>query len=358
MEIINVSVVIPVYNAEKFLRACLDSAAGQTLRETEILCIDDGSTDNSAAVVAQYMEIDPRIRLIRQENSGSGAARNRGIRAAQGEYIAFLDADDYYPEAETLEKLYRAAVQHDVRICGGSFSVVWPDGKVVTRFDSERYWGYTFEKDGLWEYRDYQFDFGYHRFLYRREFLLEKGLFFPDYLRYQDPPFFVRAMTAAGSFYALRDVSYRYRIGTGTRGITVSRKKAWGQIMGYADNLEHAREHGFPRLYRLTFARCYIDNWHLVLAASRFHDAEIDRALQRLDRAIDLSLLPELGRFDKWRYEKDRRARNGGKKRASAWACEPLVSLAVTAWRALYSIKENGIRYFLYRLMGKVRSKK
>ena len=230
MEIINVSVVIPVYNAEKFLRACLDSATGQTLRETEILCIDDGSTDNSAAVVAQYMEIDPRIRLIRQENSGSGAARNRGIRAAQGKYIAFLDADDYYPEAETLEKLYRAAVQHDVRICGGSFSVVWPDGKVVTRFDSERYWGYTFEKDGLWEYRDYQFDFGYHRFLYRRDFLLKNRLFFPDYLRYQDPPFFVRAMTAAGSFYALRDVSYRYRIGTGTRGITVSRKKAWGQI--------------------------------------------------------------------------------------------------------------------------------
>ena len=347
-----VSVIIPVYNVEKYLRECLDNVVNQTLRDIEIICIDDGSVDSSLLILEKYREKDQRVKVLSQENSGSGAARNRGIRSARGEYIAFLDADDFYPEAETLEKIYRAAVQHDVRICGGSFSIVWPDGKVVTRFDSERYWGYTFEKDGLWEYRDYQFDFGYHRFLFRRDFLLKNRLFFPDYLRYQDPPFFVRAMTAAGSFYALRDVSYRYRMGTGPRGITVSRKKAWGQLMGYADNLEHAREHGFLRLYRLTFERCYVDNWHLVLAAERFHDAEIDRALQRLDRAIDLSLLPELGRFDKWRYEKDRRARSGGKKRASVWACGPLVSLAVTAWRALYSIKENGVRYFLYRLIG------
>ena len=84
MEMIKVSVVIPVYNAEKYLCECLDSAAGQTLRDVEILCIDDGSTDNSAAVVAQYIKKDPRIRLIRQENSGSGAARNRGIRTARG----------------------------------------------------------------------------------------------------------------------------------------------------------------------------------------------------------------------------------------------------------------------------------
>ena len=357
MEMIKVSVVIPVYNAEKYLCECLDSAAGQTLRDVEILCIDDGSTDNSAAVVAQYIKKDPRIRLIRQENSGSGAARNRGIRTARGEYIAFLDADDFYPEAATLEKLYRAAVEHGVMICGGSFSVVQPDGTVVTRFDPARYWGYTFSEDGLWQYRDYQFDFGYHRFLYRRDFLLEKGLFFPDYLRYQDPPFFVRAMTEAGSFYALRDVSYRYRMGTGPRGITASRRKAWGQLMGYADNLEHAKAHGFLRLYRLTFERCYLDNWHLVLAAARFHDAELDRALQRLDRAVDLSLLPELGRFDKWRYEKDCRAR-AGKKRPSVWSVGPFVTLTMTAWRALYSIKENGVRYFVYRLKGSVEQRR
>ena len=69
------------------------------------------------------------------------------------------------PLAATLEKLYRAAVQHGVMICGGSFSIVLPNGTVVTQFDKDRYWGYTFEENGLWQYRDYQFDFGYHRFL-------------------------------------------------------------------------------------------------------------------------------------------------------------------------------------------------
>ena len=354
-EACKVSVVIPIYNAARFLRRCLDSVTGQTVKELEILCVDDGSTDESGAIVAQYMEKDPRVHLLRQENSGSGAARNRGIRCAGGEYIAFMDADDCYPEAGTLEKLYCAAAAHGVAICGGSFSALWPDGTVVTRFRRRRYGGYTFARDGLWQYRDYQFDFGYHRFVYRRSFLLENDLFFPDYLRYQDPPFFVRAMTAAGCFYALHDVTYRYRMGTGPRGITKSPAKAWGQIMGYADNLAHALAHDYPALYRLTFERCYVDNWHLVLAAARFHDPEVDRALQRLDDAIDLSRLPGVSPFVRWRYEKDRRARRGSKKSASVWACGPLAALLETGWRGWLSIKENGLRYFLYRLKGQPR---
>ena len=168
----------------------------------------------------------------------------------------------------------------------------------------------------------------------------------------------MRAMTAAGSFYALHDVSYRYRMGTGSRGITASKKKALGQIMGYADNLEHARKNHFLRLYKLTFARCYIDNWHILLAAVQFHDGRIDQALKRLDHAIDLSLLPDLGRFCKWRYEKDRRARSGQEKQASVWKSKLFVSLTVAAWRGWYCIKENGLRYFLYRLMGQKRAQK
>lgn len=350
-EMCKVTVIIPVYNAERFLRQCLDSVTGQTMEALEILCIDDGSTDASAAIIAQYQQSDPRIQLLRQENSGSGAARNRGIRCARGEYIAFMDADDYYPEAATLEKLYCGAVQHDTAICGGSFSALWPDGTVVTRFGRRRYGGYAFARDGLWQYRDYQFDFGYHRFAYRRAFLLENELFFPDYLRYQDPPFFVRAMTAAGCFYALRDVTYCYRMGTGSRGIMQSPAKAWGQMMGYADNLEHALAHGYTALYRLTFERCYVDNWHLVLAAEQFHDPEIDRALQRLDDAIDLSRLSDAAPFVRWRYEKDRRARRSGKKPTSVWACRPFAALLETAWRAWFSIKENGLRYFVYRMI-------
>ena len=103
-----VSVIIPVYNAEPYLRACLDSAVNQTLKEIEIICIDDGSTDSSAAIAAEYMARYDNIRLIRQENGGPSKARNAGLDMATGDYICFLDSDDTL-ELQAVEKLYRAA---------------------------------------------------------------------------------------------------------------------------------------------------------------------------------------------------------------------------------------------------------
>lgn len=98
--IIKVSVIVPVYNAEKYLAECLDSVIGQTLREIEIICVDDGSADHSLRILREYAEKDGRLKIIEQANGGGGAARNAGMAAAQGEYLAFLDADDlYYPYA-------------------------------------------------------------------------------------------------------------------------------------------------------------------------------------------------------------------------------------------------------------------
>lgn len=97
-----VSVIIPVYNPGQYLQPCLDSVIRQTLSDIEILCVDDGSTDDSPAILQEYAASDPRIHIIRQENSGPGAARNTGIRAATGKYICFTDSDDYL-EPDALE---------------------------------------------------------------------------------------------------------------------------------------------------------------------------------------------------------------------------------------------------------------
>ena len=94
-ESVVLSVVIPVYNAEKTLRETMDSVLGQSLREIELICVDDGSTDGSVGIVQEYMAKDDRVSLIRQQNLYAGAARNAGIEAAKGEYLFFLDADDY-----------------------------------------------------------------------------------------------------------------------------------------------------------------------------------------------------------------------------------------------------------------------
>lgn len=100
-----ISLIIPLYNAEKYLWPCLDSVAAQTFKDFEVLCINDGSTDRTEEIVKSFVEHDPRFRLINQENAGCSMARNRGLKEATAPYIALLDQDDmFHPQA--LEVLY------------------------------------------------------------------------------------------------------------------------------------------------------------------------------------------------------------------------------------------------------------
>lgn len=110
---IKVSVIIPVYNAERFLEKCLDSIINQTLKEIEIICIDDCSTDNSLSILERYSHKDSRIIVLKNEiNKGSGGARNIGINIAKGEYIAFIDSDDFI-DSKYLELLYYTGNKFD-----------------------------------------------------------------------------------------------------------------------------------------------------------------------------------------------------------------------------------------------------
>ena len=101
-----VSVIIPVYNVEKYLRKCLESVVNQTLKDIEIICVNDGSTDSSALILDEYARNDNRIKVYTQENQGQGAARNMALELAQGDYIAFVDSDDWL-EVSALEELYK-----------------------------------------------------------------------------------------------------------------------------------------------------------------------------------------------------------------------------------------------------------
>ena len=107
---IKVSVIIPVYNVEPYLRQCLDSVVGQTLQEIEIICVDDESTDGSLQILKEYAKKDERIQIITQKNAGAGAARNKGLSQAGGKYLSFLDSDDFF-EPNMLAKAYEKAQQ-------------------------------------------------------------------------------------------------------------------------------------------------------------------------------------------------------------------------------------------------------
>lgn len=110
-----VSVIVPVYNVERYLRRCLDSVLEQTLRDIEVVVVDDGSPDGSPAICDEYAPRDPRVKVIHKQNGGLGYARNSGIEVAEGEYIAFLDSDDYL-EPHALERLYTLARENDLDV--------------------------------------------------------------------------------------------------------------------------------------------------------------------------------------------------------------------------------------------------
>ena len=111
-----VSVIIPVFNAEQYLEECLNSVLGQTLRDIEVICVDDGSQDRSPAILSDFAAKDGRIRAITKPNGGAGSARNRGIDEAKGEYLAFIDADDFW-DPPLLENAYMAARKYDTDLC-------------------------------------------------------------------------------------------------------------------------------------------------------------------------------------------------------------------------------------------------
>lgn len=105
---VDISVIIPVYNAEKHLEECIRSVCAQTVKDIEILCVDDGSSDGSLAILQRLAQEDPRVKVICQENAGAGAARNHGLRLARGKYLSFLDADDFF-DSHMLEKAFEKA---------------------------------------------------------------------------------------------------------------------------------------------------------------------------------------------------------------------------------------------------------
>ena len=206
MENKQISVIIPVYNMEKSLKKCLDSVLAQKNISLELICVDDGSVDGSVAVLEDYALKFQGIRVLKQKNNGPGSARNFGLKMAQGEFVAFMDADDIYPANDVLECLYRAATQNNVLICGGRETD--QDGNILDIFERDIQ-GHILE-EGKHAFREYQCPWGYLRYIYRRDLLNKNSIFFPDYRRGQDPVFFVNAMVNAGDFFTIDKIVYVY----------------------------------------------------------------------------------------------------------------------------------------------------
>ena len=129
-----VSIVVPIYNVEKYLKQCIESIINQTLQDIEIILVDDGSPDNCPQICDEYAKKDSRIKVVHKKNGGLSSARNAGIEVATGDFIGFVDSDDYI-ELDMYEKMYNIAKENHVDFVVSDYYKVSDKGKIITTID-------------------------------------------------------------------------------------------------------------------------------------------------------------------------------------------------------------------------------
>lgn len=300
-----VAVIIPIYNMGKYLPDCLDSLSKQTLKELEIICVNDGSTDNTAEILSRHAARDSRITIISHPNCGVGPSRNAGIRAATAEYIAFLDPDDTFPLAESLELMYNKAKLHGVNICGGSLATFTDSSSALNQRFIKSQQGFLFHKEEEILYTDYQYDYGFYRFIYKRDMLLTNEIFFPPYPRFQDPPFMVRAFTTAKRFYALPRVTYAYRVEH--KPLNWNEAKVAGLFNGLRDVWDIATSNNLTKLQQYVWQRIR-EHYHLVEPLVTQEQTDFINEVQRATAPPPLTPLQRLFSIEKnFLHRKQRR---------------------------------------------------
>lgn len=230
MDTLKVSVIIPVYNAEAYLRQCLDSVCGQTLRELEIICVDDGSTDRSLEILREYAGKDSRVRIAAQANGGAGAARNHGLRLATGECLSFLDSDDFF-EPDMLELAYRQLQEYQADfVIFNSDQYHMDQEKFVSidwalrMQDVPPYQPFTHREltDNVFlSFVGWAWDK-----LYSREFVLKHRLQFQEQRTTNDMLFVFSALVLAKRIAVLNQVLAHQRRGSNA-SLSVTREKSW-----------------------------------------------------------------------------------------------------------------------------------
>ena len=218
-----VSVILPIYNVEKYLRKCLDSVINQTFKDIEIICVNDCSLDNSQSIILEYAKKDNRIKIINNEkNSGIGFSRNIGINESSGEYISFIDSDDFV-SLDYIEILYSAAVKYDadivftnninivrdktikpyyhnrINIWKKKFKVTWNEG--ISNFNID-----TPEKENTPEYPLVSTV----NKIFKKEFIKKNNLKFQNYIVSEDADFFYKYLLYSPKKFYNNNAKYYY----------------------------------------------------------------------------------------------------------------------------------------------------
>jgi glycosyltransferase involved in cell wall biosynthesis len=231
---IKISIIVPVYNVEKYLPACLDSILAQTLQEVEVICINDGSTDDCETILKRYALGDSRIKVITQANKGLSNARNNGIAHARGEYVGMVDSDDRIAP-DFYEKLYAAAVRFDADIAAAN--IRRPSGRYKLRYREEKAYDDAQAKmDAAHIPRN---NYVWNK-IYRRSALLYP---FTEDCYFEDVNWSIRIVYGANRFVTVPGTAYYYRKNPLSIMQSRSERKTEDFRRAWKELLDFAREH-------------------------------------------------------------------------------------------------------------------
>ena len=307
--------VVPAYDVAAYLPACLDSLLGQTLRDLEVVVVDDGSPDASGEIAESYAARDDRVRVLHVDNGGLGAARNTGVRHARGTYLGFCDADDLMTPS-ALERLLACARDGDAPLVTGNMARLEGDRQVRMR------WMDRLHADrrtiGIADLPELLGDVFAWNKLFRRDFWDEAELSWPERIRYEDQPATTDAYLRAGRIGVVPAVTYLWRVRHDGSSITQQRAtvtdladrwttKRWAlaSVEAYDDPRVTAVFHervlpGDLRQYFPHIPGCSDDWWDLLVAGVR--------ELWGPERSLTRSFLAPAHRLTGWLVEQDRRA--------------------------------------------------
>lgn len=276
-----ISIIVAVYNTEKYLDECLESIAGQTYSDTEIILVDDGSTDSSGAICDKWAEKDGRIRVIHSENRGAGAARNQGLDIAIGDYFLFCDSDDYY-ENNAVQLLYDALVDNQADIAVANIQRVDLSRKLL-EIDN----GKSFERAGLYtteEAWDYVAKECWGTILlvcklYKRS--VWDCVRFPEIRAYEDEAVFHLLMERTHKIAFIEEALYNYRQSEGSimRSPGVLKRLILPEVL--IPRIEYLFSNN---LYRCAEFNFYKGIWSIAEVYSRqnLYDSEIKEKIEKI----------------------------------------------------------------------------
>lgn len=280
---VEISVIVPVYNVEKYLDECLDHIINQTFSDIEIICINDGSTDSSLNILNDFAKRDNRVQIFNQQNRGLGAARNRGIELAKGDYIYFMDGDDYL-ELTALEELLEISKNYNLDFAIFKISNF---NETTKEPITDEYYSMPYLKnrvgDNVFKYEDVEdmalkLAVNAYGSFFKREFI--DDLRFPEGLLFEDNVFFTKALFKADRVYFYDKFLYNRRV----RDDSLSKRFSLGMLdtIDISDILlDLIEEYGYDRHKEELYYRIFNNSYSLFKNAPVEHKSDLFMEIKR-----------------------------------------------------------------------------